>query len=49
MPRTEYVVAHGGGWREERLAGLAARLLEQAAMWDGRNQPARTAVPGEER
>ncbi|MFG1663772.1 RNAseH domain-containing protein [Streptomyces sp. Y7] len=41
MTRTEYVVAHRGGWREEQLAGLAARLSEQAAMWDGRtNLPA---------
>ncbi|MCX5000893.1 RNaseH domain-containing protein [Streptomyces longwoodensis] len=41
MTRTEYVIAHRGGWREEQLAGLAARLSEQAAMWDGRtNLPA---------
>jgi hypothetical protein len=41
MTRTEYVIAHLGGWREEQLAGLAARTSEQAAMWDGRtNLPA---------
>ncbi len=41
MTRTEYVVAHCGGWREEQLVGLAARVSEQAAMWDGRtNLPA---------
>ncbi|MBZ6135542.1 RNaseH domain-containing protein [Streptomyces olivaceus] len=41
MTRTEYVIAHPGGWREEQLAGLAARSSEQAAMWDGRtNLPA---------
>ncbi|MGW0702263.1 RNAseH domain-containing protein [Streptomyces sp. NPDC002867] len=41
MTRTEYVVAHRGGWREEQLLGLAARVSEQAAMWDGRtNLPA---------
>ncbi|MGW0827195.1 RNaseH domain-containing protein [Streptomyces sp. NPDC002845] len=41
MTRTEYVIARRGGWREEQLAGLAARISEQAAMWDGRtNLPA---------
>jgi hypothetical protein len=41
MTRTEYVIAHPGGWREEQLVGLAARVSEQAAMWDGRtNLPA---------
>ncbi|MEV5468039.1 RNaseH domain-containing protein [Streptomyces griseoincarnatus] len=41
MTRSEYVVAHPGSWREEQLAGLAARISEQAAMWDGRtNLPA---------
>lgn len=41
MTRSEYVVAHPGTWREEQLTGLAARISEQAAMWDGRtNLPA---------
>ncbi|MFF9397024.1 RNaseH domain-containing protein [Streptomyces griseoluteus] len=41
MTRTEYVIARRGSWREEQLAGLAARVSEQAAMWDGRtNLPA---------
>ncbi|WP_398859085.1 RNaseH domain-containing protein [Streptomyces noursei] len=35
------MVARCGGWREEQLVGLAARVSEQAAMWDGRtNLPA---------
>ncbi|MBB5940424.1 hypothetical protein FHS42_007522 [Streptomyces zagrosensis] len=41
MTRTEYVIARCGSWREGQLAGLAARVSEQAAMWDGRtNLPA---------
>jgi hypothetical protein len=36
ITRTEYTVARAGSWQEERLVGLAARLSQQSASWNGR-------------
>ncbi|MGW4935143.1 RNaseH domain-containing protein [Streptomyces sp. NPDC004166] len=36
ITRTEYTVARAGTWQEERFVGLAARLSQQSARWNGR-------------
>lgn len=36
ITRAEYTVAHAGTWDEQKLVGLAARLSQQSAGWNGR-------------